>query len=51
MIIQINPSKPVLVPGDPERDHTTDCNEKNKIPYHINQIKLIVINETSREIS
>lgn len=39
LIFQADPSKPVLVAGDPERAHVTKVEKEDGINYHINQIK------------
>lgn len=36
---QADPSKPVLVAGDPERSHVEKVKKEEGITYHINQIK------------
>lgn len=36
--LQINPAKPVLVPGDPERKNMQNTDEQEGIAYHPNQI-------------
>lgn len=38
MVLQADPSKPVLVAGDPERAHEAKVKEEGGITYHINQI-------------
>lgn len=35
---QVDESKPVLVPGDPERAHMKKVDEEGGLQYHINQI-------------
>lgn len=37
--LQADPSKPVLVAGDPERAHVSKVEKEDGINYHINQIK------------
>ncbi|CAD6192570.1 unnamed protein product [Caenorhabditis auriculariae] len=36
-----DPSKPVLVAGDPEKEHEKLVEKLGGIPYHVNQIKFI----------
>lgn len=35
----VDSQKPVLVPGDPEREHMARCDKQNGVAYHVNQIK------------
>lgn len=37
--LQADPSKPVLVAGDPERTHVEKVKKEGGITYHVNQIK------------
>ena len=37
--LQADASKPVLVAGDPEREHIKKVEREGGITYHINQIK------------
>ena len=37
--MQADPEKPVLVAGDPERQHMNKSNEAGGIAYHPNQVK------------
>lgn len=36
---QVDPSKPVLVSGDPERAHMQAVDEEGGIRYHISQLE------------
>lgn len=38
-MLQADASKPVLVAGDPERQHIGKVEKEDGITYHINQIK------------
>ena len=38
----IDPAKPVLVPGDPERINMKKSDVNNGIAYHVNQVKFAV---------
>lgn len=38
-LLQADPSKPVLVAGDPERTHVEKVKKEGGITYHMNQIK------------
>jgi len=42
LFIKVDPSKPVLVAGDPEALHMKQCENDKGISYHINQIKYAV---------
>ena len=40
--LQADPSKPVMVPGDPERNHMKLVEEEGGVRYHENQLKASV---------
>lgn len=42
MCFKMDPAKPVLVPGDPEKQHMKECDDRNGIEYHLSQIKYAV---------
>lgn len=38
----VDKDKPVMVAGDPEREHMKKSDENNGISYHVNQVKFAV---------
>ena len=45
VLLQADPGSPVLAAGDPERINMKKCEEMGGIPYHINVIKYMVMDE------
>jgi len=50
--LQADPSKPVMVPGDPERNHMQLVDQEGGVRYHENQLKESVSHskQTSTEL-